>query len=38
VRLLAEQLLDDRLDPRDPRRTADEHDLVNLRGIDPGIL
>jgi len=37
VRLLAEQVLDDLLDLRDARRAADEHDLVDLPGIDAGI-
>src|SRR5437870_616298 len=34
VRLLPEQLLDDRLDLGNPRRPADEHDLVDLRQIE----
>ena len=37
VRLLAEQLLDDLLHPRDARRAADEHDLVDLARVDAGV-
>ena len=37
VRLLAEQLLDDRLHLGDARRPADEHHLVDLRRIEPGV-
>ena len=37
VRLLAEQVLDDLLHARDARRSADEHDLVDLRRVEPGI-
>ena len=35
VRLLAEQVLDDRLHARNARRAADEHDFVDLAGVDP---
>ena len=37
VRLLAEQLLDDRLHLRNARRAADQHDLVDLRRVDAGV-
>ena len=37
VRLLAEQVLDDLLHLRDARRAADQHDFVDLRGVDAGV-
>ena len=37
VRLLAEELLDDLLHLRNARRTADQHDFVDLRRVDAGI-
>ena len=37
VRLLPEQILDDRLHARDARRAADQHDLVDLRRVDAGV-
>ena len=38
VRLLAEDLLDDLLDPRHPGRAADQHHLVDVRGLQLGVL
>ncbi len=38
MRLLAEELLDDLLDLRDPRRAADQDDLVDVLGLQAGIL
>ena len=38
VRLLAEDVLDDLLDPRHARRAADQHDLVDLGRLELGVL